>query len=116
MSGKTSKELLKMSDQAIVQLIGDFIRHHRLAQNKSQVQLAEEAGINRDTLSELEKGGRCNLLTLIRLLRTLDLMHALADFEVKTQISPIQLAEMEMRQRKRASKVSTTKRKPKSDW
>jgi putative transcriptional regulator len=116
MSGITSKELLKMSDQSIVQLIGDFVRHHRLEQNKSQVQLAAEAGINRATISELEKGGRCNLLTLIRILRTLHLMHVLTDFEVKAQVSPILLAEMEMSKRQRASKVSASKRKPQSDW
>ena len=34
-----------MSDGAIIKNIGSFIKHHRLEQNKTQAQLAFEAGI-----------------------------------------------------------------------
>ena len=105
-----------MSDNAIVGTIGTFIKHHRLEQNKTQSQLAEEAGINRSTLVEFEKGMRSNIITFIQLLRALNLLHVMEQFKITTQISPIQLAEMEQAKRKRATKTKKTSKKTKSNW
>ncbi len=104
------------SDIAILKDIGAFIKHHRLEQNKSQGQLAVEAGINRSTLSEFEKGMPANILTLIQVLRALNLLHITKQFEVHQQISPIQLAEMEKAKRKRAAKTKKATAKTKSRW
>lgn len=104
-----------MSDSAIIATIGTFIKHNRLEQNKTQEQLAKDAGINRSTLVEFEKGKRINIITFIQLLRALNLLNLLKQFQVKLQISPIQLAELEQAKRKRASKAKTGN-KPKSDW
>jgi len=107
-----------MSDVAILKEIGKFIKHHRLEQNKSQSRLANDAGINRSTLSELEKGNRSNTLTVIQLLRALNLLNVLNSFQVKKQISPLKLAELEQEKRLRASK--SMKENPehteKPDW
>ncbi len=105
-----------ISDNGIVANMGSFIKHHRLEQNKTQRQLAEEAGINRTTLVEFEKGTGSNIITLIQLLRALNLLHVLEKFKVDTQVSPIQLAEMEQAKRKRASRSKTIRNKNKSDW
>ncbi len=105
-----------MSDDAIVETISAFIKHHRLEQNKTQSQLAAEAGINRSTLVEFEKGQRANIITFIQLLRALNLLHVLKQFEVQQQLSPIQLAELEQSKRKRASKTKTVSKKTKSNW
>ena len=105
-----------MSDNVIVETIGRFIKHHRLGQNKTQSQLAEEAGINRSTLSEFEKGMRSNIITLIQLLRALNLLDVLQQFQVQQQPSPIQLAELEQAKRKRATGTKKAPKKPKSDW
>ena len=104
------------SDNAIVETMGGFIKHHRLEQNKTQSQLALEAGINRSTLSEFEKGQRANIITFIQLLRALNLLYLLDQFKVQQELSPIQLAELAQEKRKRASKVSKTQKKPKSTW
>ena len=104
------------SDDAIVNTIGAFIKHHRLEQNKTQSQLAEEAGINRSTLVEFEKGKRSNIITFIQLLRVLNLLHIIEQFKISQQISPIQLAEMQQSTRKRAAKTKKRKIKTKSDW
>jgi len=101
-----------MSDSALIALIGDYVRHHRLEQNKTQSQLAHEAGIDRSTLAEFEKGRRSNLLTLVQLLRALGLLDVLKAFQVIRQISPLKLAELQQAQRKRASR----KRARKTDW
>ncbi len=113
---KANKHINAMSDNAIVETISAFIKHHRLEQNKTQSQLATEAGINRSTLVEFEKGKRANIITFIQLLRALDLLHVLKEFEIQQQLSPIQLAELEQAKRKRASKTKTSTKRTQSDW
>ena len=52
------------SDSVLLKSIGSFIRHNRLLQNKTQGQLAKEAGIARSTLSLFERGENASLLVL----------------------------------------------------
>jgi len=114
----TNNYLNTISDPALMKRIGSFIRHHRLEQNKSQSQLAEEAGINRSTLSQFENGMNSNLLTFIQLLRALNMLQILDSFTIKNQISPLQLARMDKLKRLRAGRRKKQKRKNKSesDW
>lgn len=116
MSDKAIIEIYGMSDDAIIQTIGEYVKHHRLQQNITQKELAEKAGINRTTLSDLELGKRSQLLTLIQVLRMLNKLHVFESFEVKQQISPLKLAEMELRKRQKASKQANDARKDKPDW
>jgi transcriptional regulator with XRE-family HTH domain len=92
------------TDGVLVENLGTFVRHHRLAQNKSQARLAKDAGINRTTLVEFEKGRNVSLLTFIQLLRVLGQLHVLDQFRVQQEVSPLLLAEMELKQRRRASR------------
>lgn len=110
------KNIYRMSDDAIIQAIGDYVKHHRLQQNITQKALAEKAGINRTTLSDLELGKRTQLITLIQVLRMLRQLHVFEAFEVKTSISPIKLAELEMKKRKKASRKSKNVKTKKVDW
>lgn len=105
-----------MSDKALLQHIGKFIKHHRLDANKTQTKLAEEAGISRSTLSLLERGEPVALLTLIQVLRILDKLHILDAFTVEQTISPMMVAEMELKKRKRASSKKDTDNTYKSEW
>ena len=106
-----------MSDQAIMKSIGLFIRGQRLQQNMSQQKLANDAGINRATLSLVEQGESSNFATIIQLLRVLGQLHLLQVFEYKQQVSPLQLAKLEKNDRLRASsKNKTTPNKPTTDW
>ena len=101
---KTSNEWHVLNDMALLKILGVFVKHHRLEQNKTQDQLAKEAGINRSTLSEFEQGKRSNTLTLIQLLRSLGQLHVLESFKISPQVSPIQLARLEQNKRKRANR------------
>ncbi|MDX9694162.1 MAG: helix-turn-helix transcriptional regulator [Bacteroidales bacterium] len=112
----TDKNWTAMSDTALIGTIGAFIKQQRLAQNKTQSQLAKEAGINRDTLSSFENGVSSNLMTFVQLLRALKLLHLLQSFKVKQQISPIQLAKLEKKGRMRARNTNSKEKKSKSDW
>lgn len=99
---KTNNDWNAMSDGAIILEIGRYIRHHRLEKNITQAKAAEIAGVNRWTLNKIEKGEPISLLTLISVLRALDLLHILNVFKISTQLSPIQLAKLEQKKRQRA--------------
>jgi transcriptional regulator with XRE-family HTH domain len=99
------------SDTAIMEKLGAFIKHHRLLQNKTQEQLAKEAGIVRSTLSLFERGENTSLIVFIQLLRSLKLLNLLQEFQVKQQISPLQLAKMEKSKRTRARQKVIVKKK-----
>lgn len=103
MNDKSFKNWDSMSDVALTQQIGAFIKHHRMQQNKTQDQLALEAGISRSTLSLLERGETVTLATLIQVLRVLDQLKVMDAFEVKEQISPLVMAKLQSRKRQRAS-------------
>ncbi len=99
---KTSTEWVSMSDKALICAIGVYIKHQRLEQNKTQAQVAKEAGINRWTLSQIENGESITLATLIQILRALDLIHLLSIFTIEETISPIAYARLQEKKKKRA--------------
>ena len=98
------KNWTSMSDKALTEYIGAFIKYHRMEQNKTQDVLANAAGISRSTLSLLERGETVTVATLIQVLRVLDQLHVLEIFAVQKVISPLALAKMEKNKRKRASR------------
>lgn len=103
MSDNSFNNWASMSDRALAKHIGAFIKHHRMQQNKTQDILATEAGISRSTLSLLERGETVNLSTLIQVLRVLDQLQVMNSFTVQETISPLELARLEKKKRKRAT-------------
>jgi transcriptional regulator with XRE-family HTH domain len=114
MTGMSFTEFTSMSDQALSQLIGRFVRFHRMEQNKTQDELAKEAGISRSTLSLLERGETVTVTTLIQVLRVLDQLAVLHVFEVRETISPLALAKQQKEKRQRARK-KPEKKEPEKD-
>lgn len=104
-----------MSDKALIETIGSFVRQHRLDQNKTQDEVAQQAGISRSTLSLLEKGDPVTVSTLIQVLRALELLHVMGEFQVDAQPSPLELAKLERKKRKRA-RSKKQNNKPDSEW
>lgn len=98
----TNIEWISMSDKAIITSIGEYLKHQRLTQNKTQAKIAEAAGINRWTMSQIENGEAISLTSLIQILRALNLFNVLDGFRIETQISPIALAKLEKKKRQRA--------------
>jgi transcriptional regulator with XRE-family HTH domain len=103
MNDKSYVEWEAMSDKSLMETIGIFIQSHRLNQNKSQYQVATNAGISRSTLSLLERGEKVRIDSLIQVLRVLDLLYIMDVFNVQDQISPIEYAKLKKKQRKQAS-------------
>jgi len=102
MTGKANYNWVAMSDSAIISAIGKYIKHLRLEQNKTQAQVAKEAGINRWTLGQIENGESITLTSLIQILRVLDVLYLLNIFTIEEKISPIEYAKLKEKKRKRA--------------
>ena len=115
MTGNTNIDWVQMTDLTIVEQIGRFIKHTRLTKNKTQKQLAIDAGLNRWTISQIENGESVTLTSFIKLLRTLDVLYVLDHFEVIENISPLIYAKLKKEQRKRASGNKNKKKKQEDD-
>ncbi len=105
-----------MSDKAIVRDIGKRIRQMRLNKNISQKTLSEKIGIHRVTLSKIERGQRISLLTLIQIMRGLGELQRLENIVPEDIISPIQLAKLQGKKRKRASRQIEILEEKEPEW
>ncbi len=105
-----------MSDRAILKEIGRRLKRKRLEKNLSQQKLADLAGINRTTVRDIEQGSPFGVLTLVEILRALDALDELNSFLPDPGISPLQLAKMKGKERRRASRQIAENKKGKSDW
>lgn len=104
------------SDKAILMQIGNFIQQKRIKQNFSQQELANQSAISRSTLSLIERGENISLINLIKILRILDALYVLENFKVSEELSPLQLAKGETKNRKRASNRSNNQNKEDLGW
>lgn len=109
MSDNSYTDWISMSDKALGETIGSFIKHHRLNQNKTQDEVSVKAGISRSTLSLLERGEKVTLSSLIQVLRVLDLLHIMDVFVVNDEISPIEYVKLQKNKRQRAKNQNDVK-------
>jgi len=90
--------------------IGRRIRHARIVARIKQDELARRSGISRSALIKLENGdGGVRVITLVSVLRSLGL---LGGFEVAirpVELTPNELAEIEVRQTRFVKRVRTRK-------
>jgi transcriptional regulator with XRE-family HTH domain len=105
-----------MSDPAIINELGRQLKTLRLQKNITQEEMAQKTGLNRITIGETEKGRPPSLLTFIQLLRALDKLDLLNEFMSAPAISPIQMAKLQTKTRKRASSINPSPPKKKSTW
>ncbi len=105
-----------MSDMAILKEIGQRIRRKRLQKNISQQELGEISGLNRTTIGDIERGSPFGVLTLIQTLRALEALEEIDGFLPDPGISPLQLAKMRGKERRRASRKNVQTKNGGSDW
>lgn len=91
-----------MTDQAILSEIGDRFRELRLRKNLTQQELAHRAGLSVTAIKSLESG-HTRLATAVAVLRELGRLNDLDRFLPVHGPSPMQLARMGGKKRKRAS-------------
>jgi len=103
----------QMSNEEILIELGDRIRQKRLNKNKTHIELVDQTGLSRATISKIEKGQNSTILNIILVLRALDAIDQLDLFLPPTLVDPATLAKLDSRKRKRASK---TKSDQGTDW
>lgn len=91
-----------LSDKGIEKELGGRIKALRLRKNITQKELAEATTLSLNAIKALESG-RSKLSTLIAVLRELGALDHLDNFIPEISISPMQLAKMQGKERKRAS-------------
>lgn len=102
----------QLADGAVLGELGERLARLRLQRNLTQVQLAEEAGVDRKAVVRVEGGEPVQLLTLVRVLRALGHLDALDALLPPSQASPIELLELRGRSRRRARPGSHKSSRP----
>jgi len=93
-----------MSDNEIIRDIGKRLKALRLSKNITQESLSKKTGLNRVTISKIERGQKTSLFSLIQILRGLDELQRLDSIIPGETFSPLQIARLKSMQRKRASR------------
>ena len=83
------KHIASRTDPEILQELGRRLRQLRMARGLTQAQAANQAGLDRTTVSRAERGENPNLLTLVRLLRVCGRLNALDSFIPEPEVSPL---------------------------
>lgn len=86
----------------VLREIGHRLQRYRLQQNRTVESLAAEAGLGSRTISRAEAGAGPTLATIVKILRALGRLDALDAFLPVPLVSPIELAKLAGRQRRRA--------------
>lgn len=100
----------------IAQGLGERLADIRLSQNRTQSQVAEEAGISRATLVRLEQGHGVSLDSLIRAMIALNLREHLAQFLPNPTIRPLDRVALAGRERQRARPRRVSDQKKPWTW
>ena len=107
--------LSNLSASAIAEELGERLKQARLNQNLTQAEVAESVGVSRRQVLNAEKG-KAQLEEFVAILRALNLTGHLELFLPKRQISPLQLARLQGRQRQRASGQKTAGQEGEPEW
>ncbi|MDR1368797.1 MAG: helix-turn-helix domain-containing protein [Dysgonamonadaceae bacterium] len=104
------------SDDIILQNLGEQLRQIRLNKNSTQNELSEISGISRSAISDLENKGTGSMNTFVRVLRALEKLEILNHFVTEAPVSPVQIAKLRGKIRKRASGTGNKPDNEESEW
>ena len=91
------------TDDAVLEELGARLEAARLALNRTQAQVAHEAGVSKRTLERVEAGQSAQLTSFIRILRALDLLDRVEDALPPAEPGPMDLLRGGGEMRERAS-------------
>jgi transcriptional regulator with XRE-family HTH domain len=115
------KVIDELTDEAVLQEIGDRLGRRRIDAGLTQAELAEEAGISKRTVERIESGHSTDFVMLLRVLRVLKLLEALDQSIPDLPQSPLVLLKGRGRARKRVGhsrrpQDGTASLKPAPPW
>jgi transcriptional regulator with XRE-family HTH domain len=93
-----------LTDSEVLIEFGIRIRLARMDKNLTQQMLADRSGLNRSTIRDLENGHSVNLLSLLQLLRSLELLEQLNLLLPGSSQSPVLAKLLHERRRVKLSK------------
>ena len=100
---------------ALAEMIGERLKQARLNRDLTQSDVAERAGLARKTVLNAEKG-KVQLENLMAIMIALDLTEQLDRFLPPPEISPLQLAKLQGKQRQRASGQRRETEEDRTTW
>ena len=83
-----------MTNEALLQYVGRQMRQMRINARLSQQQLAERAGLSRSTVTQVENGKGMKMESVVAMLRVLNKLEILNNFETQAVISPLLIAKL----------------------
>lgn len=113
------KDVYTLSDIQLVKLIGSKLKAVRLKRNITQQSLAEASSISLSSLKKIENGEIGTFDSLLRVLRTLEMLESIAPLFEEEQMSPSEYYEMVNKTKKHTRKravghIKTDKEEP--EW
>ncbi len=105
-----------LSDQAIMDEIGQRLAQRRINSGLTQAELARQAGVGRSTVERLESGRSTQMQSFMRILRVLDLLEQFFKLFPKPGLHPMDLLKIQPKVRQRASSKRRPAQKPASKW
>jgi len=102
-----------LTDTAIVTEIGKRLRLLRVGSEHTQQQLADRTGLSRSTIRDIERGKPVALMSLLPVLRELNLLDSLDTCFPSYASTPVLASEHRHRQRVRPTKSSVDKQQEK---
>lgn len=106
-----------LSDEAVLGELGTRLARQRVDRGYTQAMLAEQAGISKRTLERLEAGASCQLNSLIRVLRVLELLSGFEQLLPPARPGPMALLRGKGKQPKRVRPVAADNtQEPAAQW
>lgn len=97
-----------IADDAILAEVGVRIARYRLDLQLTQAELAEQAGIGKRTVERVEAGASAQMLSIIRILRVLELLPNLERMLPAAEPKPMDMLKRKGKMRQRASKSQSS--------
>ena len=104
-----------LTDEAILNEIGQRISNRRIELNMTQTALAKEAGVGKRTIERIEAGASSQMLSIIKIFRVLKLMDSLDRMIPELSPKPMDLLKRKRKLRIRPSK-KINKSAPATSW
>ncbi len=81
-------DIYSISDNQILQLVGNKVRRSRLAQNITQASVANDAEVPLTTIRRIERGEISSMSSLLRVMRVLGILDLLNPMTEEEKMSP----------------------------
>lgn len=101
-----------ISDDRILETLGEQFRRTRIAQGLTQAAVAERAGVSKRTLERIENGGSTQVSSWIRVLRVLGHLSALLALMPNDELRPLNM----LRRQRIPKRVRPKKKEENETW